>query len=357
MTPWWLVAPLALGAFAEDDEEEETRRKLLGLGGRKASSRPEGRTGMQLWGVVKVEPLYVVSLGDGYAMSAHENDDEAIDAAKSLRDQDSEIEELVVTKYERVPQDLYDLAIKASGERGGIGQEFSDGYGLSHELRPYLSKEKKNEWSEQGVVWDWQLRRDEHFRDWPEGKKKETRQELFDRCRPAGPLPEGLRFTFRTDDPEPFLEDLELVEQGEDRTALDEALWGRVLQVGPSGELEGIPTGEGPSVVTVAFDRQVEKKYVAVVPWADPEPEGREFRGTENQNKQMMIDEFSEVLGGNCDPKKGGDAYELLGHYELLAMVEELEIVLVIETSATGDAVVFVHPDHPNVVLSVVEVV
>lgn len=359
------------------DEGADPELEALGIGGVQDEVGPRnGRSVLELWEGRELEDdgvLYVVDIGEGYAVGAQEDYSDAVDEAEAHK-QNEGTTDLSIVKYERVPHGLKLVVLahfeyrgqgprsRELAESGISGPRLSEGYDVSSALAPYLSDETlssdpKKPWEERGVVWKWSMYEDEDYEDWGSEQRDSYRQERLYEARPKEPLhmdeeavealrllglevpylQEGLRLFFRTTDPAYYRE---TVEEG---TLLGGSWLAASIRPedAPWDESLGDPTS-GEYLVQVEVVQAVPTKESVEVPWVPPDGE-----------KGYKISELSMVLGVELDPKKGSVDGEEVGE-KIKEYHRELS-VLVVRTGPEPDrAVVFFFPEHRSTELRVV---
>jgi len=281
MLPLIAGSLLAASLFAsrveedEDGDEDEVRRKLLGLGREPNHRRPrDGPTVLESLGVLAPGSLFTVNIGEDMVLRAFADKDDAICWANRQRKCDPHTEEIQVVEHVRVPVEIYDELLSCFGDYP------LDGYEAFRAVGPYVSKVKTQPYWDYGVVWQWVLH-EEDFNDWPYEKQVEYRKDRFEDMRPEAPLPAGTRLYAYVEDPDDYLEEIELQEADENETVLEGP-----IAVGDSEE--GAP-GEGAWLVTFVVEKDVPVRKIVSVDWSS--------------NPVRNLETLSEILGAAADPR------------------------------------------------------
>ncbi len=364
------------------DEEQDPELEALGLGDEAGASGPrDGRSLLEIWDGNELEDeglVYVVDVGDGYAVGATEDYSSAIREAEGHQEQEGTTE-ISISKYERVPRGLrLSVLSHFEGQRGGIftkeldksglqGVLFGDGYDVSGRLEPYTSSETLSDdpekpWEEKGVVWKWSMEEEEPFENWWNEQKESFRQDRFYSHRPKAPLSmpveeqeliemignelpylqQGLFLYVKTKNPDFYRK-----AGAERQTVSCDVLSTRMTDapyddtVDDDGETFLVTLVVG-SEIRLSPDERNSFRSPLEVPWVE-----------EGGSNQYEIDDLGKAIGCDVDPKSGDfDPETVKAH--LADHWKKLTVVSIRTGPDRGAALVF--PDEEAVDLYVFKV-
>lgn len=298
MLPWIFGTVMAAVLFPEEDEEEldAARRKLLGLERREGEpSRKREMSFLQMWGGCSPHPLWSVETDSGYVGEIYNSESDAIRSAKMLSKQDEGVEQIQVIKHVMIPIGLWeDLQLV-----GKKNSPFEDGHEIGTALGPYQSKEVKD-----GVVFSWDLH-DEAFKNWPDTKKKEEIERVFDENAASSDLPAGMKLYLMVEDDEPWLDEIEQ-QRKEEETGEDAETY-LIDPIFASNSRETAPVFPGTAydrkfLVTVQLEQPIPRNRIVFVPWSDPTGElsrvletSVDSKENEEFDPESISDKFTEI--------------------------------------------------------------
>lgn len=361
-----------------DDESAEL--EALGIGGDLPEVGPrDGRTVFELWDGIELDEeglLYVVDLGEGYAIEASENYWEAESAAEHHANHSKGTTELFITKYERVPSGLK-IAILAHfegrnrgkysrklDEQGIIGPKLYEGYDVSTALEPYtsndtLSNDPTRPWEEKGVVWKWSMYEDLDYENWWPEQKESYRQERLYEARPKEPLfmdPEAIELLRSLGEEPPYLQEgLRLYFRTTDPSYYEDEVMAKGLHIGGDWLAASVRPEDAPwdenwgddseaSLVEIEVSSAKDYSHVVEVPWI-PAEGGEGYR----------IGELSKVLEVDLDPKSGTIEGDDVGK-KIREFRREVSLIAVRTGPGPDQAIVFFDPERNDTNLRVVNI-